>query len=215
MPPQPCCAGSIAAPNNSTGVWLDRIAAIAGADGHMGLRAHLDAALAQQTGSQPVVIEFVVYDLPDRDCAALASNGELTVANDGINKYKTQFIDPIAAIMKDPKYASLRIVNVVEDDSLPNLVTNLSIATCAEANSSGAYVQGRYDGTCVIGCPTLPTLREISGSSARRRRSASHHYIDRSSLAFALAKAVLQGGCPPKAEATDSNPVGCAIFSMT
>ncbi|GAA5194720.1 glycoside hydrolase family 6 protein [Rugosimonospora acidiphila] len=128
--------------NSSTAVWLDRIAAIAGADGAMGLRAHLDAALAQQTGNQPVVIEFVVYDLPDRDCAALASNGELTVANDGINKYKTQFIDPIAAIMKDPKYASLRIVNVVEDDSLPNLVTNLSIATCAEANSSGAYVQG-------------------------------------------------------------------------
>jgi cellulose 1,4-beta-cellobiosidase len=127
---------------NSTGVWLDRIAAIAGADGHMGLRAHLDAALAQKTGSQPVVVEFVVYDLPDRDCSALASNGELTVANDGINKYKTQFIDPIAAIMKDSKYAGIRIVNVVEDDSLPNLVTNLNIATCAEANSSGAYVQG-------------------------------------------------------------------------
>jgi cellulose 1,4-beta-cellobiosidase len=128
--------------NNSTGIWLDRIAAIAGANGAMGLRAHLDDALTQQTNGQPVVIEFVVYDLPDRDCAALASNGELTVANDGINKYKTQFIDPIAAIMKDSKYASLRIVNVVEDDSLPNLVTNLNIATCAEANSSGAYVQG-------------------------------------------------------------------------
>jgi cellulose 1,4-beta-cellobiosidase len=128
--------------NNSTAIWIDRIAAIDGANGAMGVRAHLDDALTQETGGQPVVIEFVIYDLPDRDCAALASNGELTVANDGINKYKTQFIDPIAAIMKDPKYASLRIVNVVEDDSLPNLVTNLSIATCAEANSSGAYVQG-------------------------------------------------------------------------
>jgi cellulose 1,4-beta-cellobiosidase len=127
---------------NSTAVWIDRIAAIAGSGTSMGVRAHLDAALSQATGSTPVVIEFVIYDLPDRDCAALASNGELTVANDGINKYKTQFIDPIAAIMSDSKYAKLRIVNVVEDDSLPNLVTNLSLPTCAEANSSGAYVQG-------------------------------------------------------------------------
>jgi cellulose 1,4-beta-cellobiosidase len=128
--------------NTSTAIWLDRIAAIAGSSTSMGLRAHLDAALTQVTGGVPVVIEFVVYDLPDRDCAALASNGELTVANNGIARYKTEFIDPIAAIMSDPKYASLRIVNVVEDDSLPNLVTNLNLPTCAEANSSGAYVGG-------------------------------------------------------------------------
>ena len=31
---------------------------------------------------------------------------------------------------------------VIEPDSLPNLVTNLSVANCAEANSSGAYVDG-------------------------------------------------------------------------
>jgi cellulose 1,4-beta-cellobiosidase len=128
--------------NTSTAIWLDRIAAIAGSSTAMGLRAHLDAALTQVTGGVPVVVEFVVYDLPDRDCAALASNGELTVANGGIARYKTEFIDPIAAIMADPKYKALRIVNVVEDDSLPNLVTNLSMPVCAEANSSGAYVGG-------------------------------------------------------------------------
>jgi len=126
----------------STAVWLDRIATIAGSSTSMGLRAHLDAAVAQATSSTPVVIEFVIYDLPDRDCAALASNGELTVANGGIARYKTEFIDPIAAIMADPQYRNLRIVNVVEDDSLPNLVTNLGLPVCAEANSSGAYVGG-------------------------------------------------------------------------
>jgi cellulose 1,4-beta-cellobiosidase len=126
----------------STAVWLDRIATIAGSSTSMGLQAHLDAAVAQATSTTPVVIEFVIYDLPDRDCAALASNGELTVANGGIARYKTEFIDPIAAIMADPKYRNLRIVNVVEDDSLPNLVTNLGLPVCAEANSSGAYVGG-------------------------------------------------------------------------
>ena len=31
---------------------------------------------------------------------------------------------------------------IIEPDSLPNLVTNLSDANCAQANSSGAYVDG-------------------------------------------------------------------------
>jgi cellulose 1,4-beta-cellobiosidase len=128
--------------NTSTAVWIDRIAAIAGTTTVKGIRAHLDAALAQATSSTPVVVEFVIYDLPNRDCAALASNGELKVSENGLARYKTEFIDPIAAIMTDSKYDNLRIVNVVEDDSLPNLVTNLGIAACAEANSSGAYVQG-------------------------------------------------------------------------
>jgi len=128
--------------SNSTAVWLDRIAAIAGSSTSMGLRAHLDAALTQATGGTPVVIEFVIYDLPNRDCSALASNGELLIANNGLATYKTSYIDAIASIMADPKYASLRISTVIEPDSLPNLVTNLSFAKCSEANSTGAYIQG-------------------------------------------------------------------------
>ncbi|WP_438872302.1 glycoside hydrolase family 6 protein, partial [Paractinoplanes rishiriensis] len=64
--------------SNPTAVWIDRIAAIEGTDnsssnGSMGVRDHLDAALAQGAG----YIQFVIYNLPGRDCAALASNGEL------------------------------------------------------------------------------------------------------------------------------------------
>ncbi|GAA5012460.1 glycoside hydrolase family 6 protein [Streptomyces siamensis] len=130
--------------NQPTGVWLDRIAAIDGAGGSMGLRAHLDAALAQK-GSNEEVVQLVVYDLPGRDCAALASNGELGPTE--IDKYKTQFIDPIAAILSDSKYASLRIVTTIEIDSLPNLVTNTgSRATatpqCDTMQANGNYVKG-------------------------------------------------------------------------
>ncbi|MFL6072673.1 MAG: glycoside hydrolase family 6 protein [Mycobacteriales bacterium] len=129
---------------NSTAVWLDRIAAVTGGAGvTRTLAGHLDAAVSQASGSsQPVVITIVVYDLPNRDCAALASNGELTVANDGLNKYKTQYIDAIMNVLSQSKYSNLRIAAIIEPDSLPNLVTNLSTAKCAEANSSGAYVQG-------------------------------------------------------------------------
>jgi cellulose 1,4-beta-cellobiosidase len=128
-----------------TAVWLDRIAAVTGGTGvTRTLGGHLDAAVAQAAANPgtPVVITIVVYDLPNRDCAALASNGELLVANNGLAMYKTQYIDQIVATINQPKYANLRIAAIVEPDSLPNLVTNLSMAKCAEANSSGAYVQG-------------------------------------------------------------------------
>lgn len=129
---------------NSTAVWLDSMAAVTGGPGYsMSLTDHLNAAETQaSSSSQPIAITIVVYDLPDRDCAALASNGELTVANNGLATYKSQYIDPIAAAIGQAKYSNLRVVAVIEPDSLPNLVTNLSIAKCAEANSSGAYVQG-------------------------------------------------------------------------
>jgi cellulose 1,4-beta-cellobiosidase len=127
--------------NNPTAVWLDRIAAINGtsdssSNGSMGVRAHLDAALAQGAG----YIQFVIYDLPGRDCSALASNGELGTGD--LQRYKTEYIDPIAAIQGDAKYKNIRIINIVEIDSLPNLVTNTNVATCATMKSNGGYVNG-------------------------------------------------------------------------
>ncbi len=106
-----------------TGVWLDRTAAIEGVNGGMGLRDHLDEALRQK-GDGELAIQLVIYNLPGRDCAALASNGEL--GPDEIDRYKHEYIDPIAEILSDPKYAGLRIVTTVEIDSLPNLVTNVT-----------------------------------------------------------------------------------------
>lgn len=34
------------------------------------------------------LLQIVVYDLPDRDCAALASNGEFSIANNGLANYE-------------------------------------------------------------------------------------------------------------------------------
>jgi cellulose 1,4-beta-cellobiosidase len=127
--------------NQPTGVWLDRIAAINGAGGKMGLRAHLDEALRQK-GTGELVVQLVIYNLPGRDCAALASNGELGPTE--IDKYKTQYIDPIAAILADPKYRGLRIVTTVELDSLPNLVTNVSPRATATPNCDVMKANGNY-----------------------------------------------------------------------
>jgi cellulose 1,4-beta-cellobiosidase len=92
-----------------TAVWMDHMAAIAGGSansGRLGLAAHITAALAQQQGTQPVVVQIVIYDLPDRDCAALASNGEISIAPNpptqpltGIETYEQNYITPIYNIL--------------------------------------------------------------------------------------------------------------------
>ncbi|MCX4704789.1 glycoside hydrolase family 6 protein [Streptomyces sp. NBC_01373] len=127
--------------NQPTGVWLDRIAAINGVNGGMGLRDHLDTALTQK-GSGELVVQLVIYNLPGRDCAALASNGELGPTE--IDRYKTQYIDPIAAILADPKYAALRIVTTIEIDSLPNLVTNTGSRPTATPQCDVMKANGNY-----------------------------------------------------------------------
>lgn len=128
--------------NVNTAVWMDRIGAIAPTDGSFGLRDHLDAALAQNAN----VIQIVVYDLPNRDCHALASNGELTQGAEGSTRYRTEYVDAIASIFSDSKYSSLRIIAIIEPDSLPNLVTNLSDPDCQLATDAtyGYVANTRY-----------------------------------------------------------------------
>jgi cellulase/cellobiase CelA1 len=162
--------------NYPTFVWMDHIAAITGGvanNGRLGLADHITAALKQQAAtSQPIVVGIVIYDLPDRDCAALASNGELSIAGGdtvtgptgspetltgtGIEEYENDYITPIANILEaQATNPNIRFVLVVEDDSLPNLITNTgespnpAIANCVAANGgvtgspslTGVYVQ--------------------------------------------------------------------------
>lgn len=53
----------------------------------------------QAGASPPKAGLFVVYDLPDRDCAAAASNGEFSIADGGVAKYK-EYIDAIAELVE-------------------------------------------------------------------------------------------------------------------
>jgi cellulose 1,4-beta-cellobiosidase len=130
--------GGAAIAGYNTAVWMDRIGAIAPTDSSvLGLRGHLDAALAQGAN----LFLMVIYDLPNRDCFALASNGELKIRENGFNRYKNEYITPIAAILSDAKYKNIRIAAVIEPDSLPNLVTNTSDPDCQEAAGAGGYVE--------------------------------------------------------------------------
>jgi cellulose 1,4-beta-cellobiosidase len=128
-----------------TGIWLDHIGAIYGGtadNGRLSLQAQMANAVAAQSGSSPIIVPIVIYDLPDRDCAALASNGELSISNSGLQYYEQDYINPIAQILTDYEHTNIRVAAVIEPDSLPNLVTNTSVANCASAQSSGAYTSG-------------------------------------------------------------------------
>ncbi|EHL00248.1 putative 1,4-beta-D-glucan cellobiohydrolase C [Glarea lozoyensis 74030] len=86
--------------------------------------------------SPPVAGTFVVYDLPDRDCAALASNGEYSIANGGVANYY-KYIDSIKALLVT--YSDVKVILVIEPDSLANMVTNMNVPKCA--NAAAAYKQ--------------------------------------------------------------------------
>lgn len=93
------------------------------------IRTYLQSV--RDKGLKNVIVPFVVYDLPDRDCAALASNGELSIANGGAAIYKAQYIDVIRATLLD--FPEIPIALVIEPDSLANMVTNMGVAKCSGA----------------------------------------------------------------------------------
>jgi cellulose 1,4-beta-cellobiosidase len=105
-------------------LWLDTISALSTLD------KHLKSVPCDQ------LIGIVVYDLPGRDCAAKASNGELPVGS--LSRYKAEYIDALVKIIKaNPGTA---IVAIVEPDSLPNLVTNADLQTCIDSKTG--YEEG-------------------------------------------------------------------------
>ena len=104
-----------------TAIWVDSIA-------HVPLVAStLDAVAAARDPS--LVPVFVVYDLPNRDCAAKSSAGELTVESGGEARYASEVVDPIAAAFR--AHPAIHAAVIVEPDSLANVATNLSIPKCA------------------------------------------------------------------------------------
>ncbi|WP_394813890.1 glycoside hydrolase family 6 protein [Streptomyces litchfieldiae] len=93
--------GGAAVAGEPTAVWLDRIAKIEGQNGAMGLRDHLDEALAQGAD----VVQLVLNDLPGRACDRDDPDNELLPYE--LPRYRAEFIDPIAGILADPAYAGL------------------------------------------------------------------------------------------------------------
>ncbi|WP_117208553.1 glycoside hydrolase family 6 protein [Allorhizocola rhizosphaerae] len=146
--PEPLAGQMRAVGQQSTAIWLDRIGAITAG---RGLAGHLDAAVAQDAanGTAPVVVSLVLYNLPNRNCQAFEGSSELTLQG-GLARYRSEYIDAIAAILARPEYAALRVAVVVEPWSLYSHVvfeppTQHTTLRCSDTHRSGVYRDGiRY-----------------------------------------------------------------------
>jgi cellulose 1,4-beta-cellobiosidase len=111
-----------------TAVWLDSI------ERTKTVTQTLKASATQSKDGRTMLTVFVLYDLPNRDCSAKASAGELSADASGIDRYRREFIDPVAE--QFAQFPDQRIVAVLEPDSLPNLATNMSVPKCAQSETA-------------------------------------------------------------------------------
>lgn len=120
----------------SSAYWLDNMAKVVPGSRALNTAEGILFDAAKQNPAP--LVTFIVYDVPLRDCAAGASNGEIQCTDSdcaaGINMYKQHYIDPLVSILK--KYSNVPVVLIIEPDSLPNLVTNLGMPKCAMAANS-------------------------------------------------------------------------------
>ncbi|KAK5679236.1 hypothetical protein LTS10_008051 [Elasticomyces elasticus] len=114
------------AQRTGTFVWISSIGDIPDID-----TAIKEAREAKKTTGKDQIVELVLYNLPDRDCSAGESAGELTIAANGLERYKSDFVDPFAKAVQ--KGSDLTFAIVLEPDSLGNVVTNQGIPKCATA----------------------------------------------------------------------------------
>jgi len=137
--------------NVASAYWIDVMAKIKGP----GTKT-VEGILKDASSKSPVpLVVFIVYDLPNRDCHAKASNGEICCyANadgtcnyeqsgdcaEGLTTYKTKYIDPLVAVFKE--YPQVPVVAVIEPDSLPNLATNQADNHCGNTATQTAYTTG-------------------------------------------------------------------------
>ncbi|KAL1844171.1 hypothetical protein VTJ49DRAFT_3827 [Mycothermus thermophilus] len=110
----------------STFVWVSRRSELVNID-----NAIEAARKAQKRTGKKQIVGLVLYNLPDRDCSAGESAGELDSTQDGLQLYKDTFVKPYAEKLAAAK--DLTFAVVLEPDSLANLVTNMGIELCARA----------------------------------------------------------------------------------
>jgi len=152
--------------NNSTGItqqnlmamqsvasayWLDVKAKLLGTN-----TSTAQGILADAAKKNPIpLVVFIVYDLPNRDCNAKASNGEICCyynsdgtcnyqqsgdCSAGIADYETNYTNVLYSVLA--QYPQVPVVLIIEPDSLPNLATNQDNPACGNSATETAYKTG-------------------------------------------------------------------------
>ena len=140
-----------------TAFWLSNKTTVDSSENIRTIGDVLKDVSEKQQKDNKVLATFVVYNLPNRDCAASASAGEICCSynkngtcnyldksnrcEEGINDYKFEYIDKIAE--KVSEYCeTVPMALIIEPDSLPNLITNLDNEKCSNNATQAAYRTG-------------------------------------------------------------------------
>jgi len=130
--------------------WIDTKAKIRGST-----TSTVEGILKDASSRQELVV-FMWYDLPNRDCDALASNGEICCAkksngrcdytapgdcSDGIKEYCSEYVDPFVSVLQEYE-GKTNVALVMEPDGLANLATNRGHPHCGNKATQTAYKEG-------------------------------------------------------------------------
>ena len=138
--------------------WIDNQAKIRGTDRVDTLEGILQDA--SRKSPHPPLCVFIFYDLPNRDCNAKASNGEIRADDEdealaALEQYQRGYVDPFAHVLAE--YKNVPTVLVIEPDSLGNVISNTGLNGCTEATVRN-YKEGvRY---------AVQTLAEVAPHAA-------------------------------------------------
>ncbi|EGY22584.1 hypothetical protein VD0002_g4491 [Verticillium dahliae] len=111
--------------NGGTFVWAPSIGGLGALD------VAISAARAEQNqGGVEQIVGLVLYNLPNRDCSAGESAGELT-GQDGLRRYRDEYVNAWAERLS--RASDLTFAVVIEPDAIGNMVTNQGIEACAVA----------------------------------------------------------------------------------
>ncbi|KAH6682197.1 endoglucanase-6B [Plectosphaerella plurivora] len=111
--------------DTGTFVWAPSITGLGALD------VAISAARAEQNqGGVPQIVGLVLYNIPDRDCSAGESAGELS-GRDGLRRYKEEYVN--AWYDRLSRASDLTFAVVVEPDAIGNMVTNQNIEFCRQA----------------------------------------------------------------------------------
>lgn len=144
--------------NVPTAVWLSGNAALSHGRNNVARNA-LNAAKnqgRQSRGGNTPLVTFVLYNLPNRDCAAAASANDVCCyhtaygtcdmyrqdggCSSGVEQYARRYIDRLAALVRR-NCAAVPMSFIVEPDALPQIVTNTANPACGSSTQAG-YREG-------------------------------------------------------------------------
>ena len=106
-------------------VWISNIALLDDIDA-----AIENARSVQEKTGEEQIVGLVLYNIPDRDCSAGESSGELSLADGGLDRYMKEYVGPFSEKVLDAE--DLQFSIVVEPDAVANMVTGGDIEACAD-----------------------------------------------------------------------------------